>query len=250
MKFFITLVALCLCLSVSAQTHYSHQTNNVGTLMNITPTTSALWRAILKLESERFFLNYLQITNDQNGNLYFFGTNNPANPYGTNLVGRFVVDIKSVNTNLVVVLTTNINDGGITATITAQPLNGKFSAGIEDGYIFAPQSGSSSATNYFLLDFGRTNTLGQGLIYASSVATNDVVFTSITNLTQWGLLSLNVVASGANRTIYVPQWPHFITNGWFSTNGFYGMVLTNGNEFRLTVQSNLTLSTTWATFGQ
>lgn len=248
MKFFITLAALCLCLSVSAQTHYSHQTNNVGTLMNVTPTTSAFWRSLLKTESESIFLNSLQITNDQNGNLYFFGTNNPSNPYGTNLVGRFVISFNSNIYGIGVSYFTNA-DGTIVVTLTSTLTNNP-SAAIRDGYIFAPQPNSTIATNYFLLDFGKTNLLAQPLIYASAIATNDVVFTGTTNLLQWGVLSANVVASGANRTIYVPQWPHFITNGWFSSNGFYGIVLTNGNEFRLTVQSNLTLSTTWATFGQ
>lgn len=110
----------------------------------------------------------------------------------------------------------------------------------------------SSVTNgidTYLLDFGRTNSLGQPYIYNSILATNRSRMV-VTNCSQWGLLSLNVVAS-ANVFVFFPtNLPHLDTNGLTFSNGVWGLVLTNGNELRMTFQSNITMSSLWTTFGQ
>lgn len=106
-------------------------------------------------------------------------------------------------------------------------------------------------TDLYWWDFGVTNALGQKLIYATLQATNDVEFIGVTNCTKWGTLSFNVVASGADRLVRLPTGlPHLDTFGLTLTNGAYQLTLTNGNEFRMTIQSNSTLSTLWTTFGQ
>jgi hypothetical protein len=107
----------------------------------------------------------------------------------------------------------------------------------------------SQGTNFWW-DMGRTNVYGP-TVYFTIQATNDVNFLGITNSRQWGLLSVNVVASGANRLISLPNTlPHLNTNGLTLVGSRYTITLTNGNEFRFTAESNSTLSTIWATFGQ
>jgi hypothetical protein len=120
---------------------------------------------------------------------------------------------------------------------------------VKNGYIFQPQY-TSGGTNYYVWDLGGLNPAAQP-IYASLTASAPSYFLGVTNGIKWGLLSFNVVASGGNQVIAVADTlPHFNTNGWSHVSGTYYFTLTNGNEFRMTVQSNSTLSTTWQTFGQ
>lgn len=102
----------------------------------------------------------------------------------------------------------------------------------------------------FWWDMGLTNAYGP-IVYRTITATQNVNFLGVTNSRQWGQLSINVVASGTNRLITVPtNLPHLNTNGLALMGSRYGIWLTNGNEYRITVQSNSTLSTLWTTFGQ
>lgn len=110
----------------------------------------------------------------------------------------------------------------------------------------------SNGTN-FLLDFAATNAYGVTALYHSILATNDVTL-AVTNAYQWGLISMNAVASGGDRVISVPtntfHPPSFYTNGWVVSGPYYSLTLSNGNELRMTYQSNITFSTTWQTYGQ
>lgn len=125
-------------------------------------------------------------------------------------------------------------------------------AALDGAQIFS--SGFVNGADRYAMDFKRTNALGQILIYGSIVATNNARL-EITNCVQWSLLSINVIASGATVRVLLPYpLPHLSTNGFtiFTTNSItnYSLFLTNGNEFRLTLQSNVTMSTLWSTFGQ
>lgn len=145
---------------------------------------------------------------------------------------------------------TNLTEQVSNQMVTIQTLIGD-TATIENGYTMTP---SSQVTNYWL-DCGQTNGLGQDIIYASLSANNDVNILGFTNQVLWDIISINIVANGGNRNIYVPGWwPHFTTNGtpgWVTANGKYSLVLTNNSELRLTVQTNrITVSTLWQTFGQ
>lgn len=102
----------------------------------------------------------------------------------------------------------------------------------------------------FWWDFGLTNDAGP-IVYQTISATNNVNFLGVTNGFQWGLISVNVTAVSGDRIISVPtNLPHFNTNGFTLSGTSYRFTLTNGNEFRISVHSNSTLSTMWATFGQ
>jgi hypothetical protein len=123
---------------------------------------------------------------------------------------------------------------------------------IESGYPM-PSASINGATNFYWLDFGHQNPDGGNAIYASLSATNsNTEFIGLTNAAMWDSLSVNIDAIGLNSIILVPDsWPHFNTNGWTHVAPFYSLPLTNGNELRLTVQTNYsTLSTTWQTTGQ
>lgn len=114
--------------------------------------------------------------------------------------------------------------------------------------------GFANNADFYWLDFYRTNTFGQVLIYQTIIATNNARMT-MTNLNRWSLLSLNVIASGSTVMLLLPYpLPHLNTNGFtiYVTNSItnYALFLTNGNEFRLTLQSNYTLSSLWSVFGQ
>jgi hypothetical protein len=103
----------------------------------------------------------------------------------------------------------------------------------------------SNGTNYWL-DFGRTNAQGQTYIYQTILATNNVTFIGATNCTYGGLLSLNVVASGGNRTVkFPPNLPHLDTNNLTLVGGAYQLTLTKGNLLRASFQSNITFETLW-----
>lgn len=108
---------------------------------------------------------------------------------------------------------------------------------------------ASNSTNYWW-DFGLTNDAGP-IVYQTVFATNNVNFLGVTNVRQWAQISMNVVARSADRTISIPtNLPHLNTNGLQIGGSTYRLVLTNGNEFRITIQSNITLSTIWTCFGQ
>lgn len=148
-------------------------------------------------------------------------------------------------TNLADVVTT-------TLTVSGQSVNVVVTNGVDllNGFDMVVAAAGAN-TNFYWWDFGRTNSNGQKVIYGYLTATNDVAFYGPTNHKQWSLLSYNVVASGANRRVYIPSTlPHFNTNGFVLGGGYYYFTLTNGNEFRMSIQSNRTLSTIWSTFGQ
>lgn len=110
----------------------------------------------------------------------------------------------------------------------------------------------SGGTNYWL-DFNLTNNNPRGYyIYQSVVATSDVFFLGVTNAIKWRLISVNVLASGGDRRIGIPtSLPHLNTNGTTLIGSYYTFTLTNGNEFRITVETNgATISTLWDVFGQ
>jgi len=140
------------------------------------------------------------------------------------------------------------NSNNINAVIR-HPAPDKVSATL-DGFDMLPVA-QGNPSNIYWLDFGKSNAAGTPLVYATLTATNDVRFAGITNCDKWRMLSFNVVASGGNRLIQMPtNFPHISTNGLTYANGSYQLTLTNGNEFRMTIQSNSTLSTLWTTFGQ
>lgn len=114
----------------------------------------------------------------------------------------------------------------------------------------------------YWINCGVTNSHSQTNIYGTLTATNSVLFLGVTNAVRGSLFSFNVVAQITNQILYIPtNFPHLTTNGlsgptnitsalYGTTNGYYSLVLTNGNEFRFTFQSNSTHSTIWTTFGQ
>jgi len=119
-------------------------------------------------------------------------------------------------------------------------------------YTLTPVS-SAGGTNFYWMDCGKTNANDGVYNYATLGVSNVTVdLMGPTNAVFGSLLSFNVFCNGgSNDTILLPDsLPHLNTNGLTHTTPFYWFVLTNGNEFRFTVQSNGTLSTTWATFGQ
>lgn len=90
-------------------------------------------------------------------------------------------------------------------------------------------------------------------IYHSIKATNNVNFLGVTNPVDYHLISVDVLAFGANRVIGIPtNLPHINTNGLVNWTNRYELTLSNGNEFRITVKTNANgnLSTLWSTFGQ
>lgn len=107
-------------------------------------------------------------------------------------------------------------------------------------------------TNTYYINWGHTNSVGQTNIYASLQATNDVQILHPTNGIRGSLMSFNVVAWGGDRVVFLDtNWPHFDTNGGFVLAGSkYVMYLTNHNELRVTIQSNVVDSLLWAVFGQ
>jgi len=115
---------------------------------------------------------------------------------------------------------------------------------------------SSAGSNTYWLNCGITNSLGQTNIYQAVYATNDVVLGGVTNSINGSLLSTHIFALGANRTIFFPTnvfqsgYAKFITNGLTLASQAETLVLSNGNELRLTFQADKTNAWLWTTFGQ
>jgi len=107
-----------------------------------------------------------------------------------------------------------------------------------DGFKMSPAV-STATTNSYWWDFGKTNALGQKLIYATLNATNTVNFLGATNGQLWSLLSVGVLANGADRNILFPtNLPFFSTNNMTLTNGAYLLTLSNNTLLRFTLESN------------
>lgn len=109
------------------------------------------------------------------------------------------------------------------------------------------------STNRYWLDMQHTNALGQIDIYATLTPTNDAQFELPTNGFRGGLLSFNVLARGADRTLFFPtNFAAFNTNdgGLARAGSRFVVHLTNGNELRWTIQSNDTYSVMTKIFGQ
>lgn len=102
---------------------------------------------------------------------------------------------------------------------------------------------ASQFTN-FLLDFRRTNSNGERLIYGTLTATNNVYLIGLSNCVRGSLLSFNMIASGSSRTLIVESnlVPHFDTNVWTIAGTRLQVLLQTGHEARLTFQSNDTYS--------
>jgi hypothetical protein len=168
MKKLLTL-ALCLVwLHVSAQTNFITQTNNSGTRMNVVPTTTAFWRSILMLESENLFFQFLGLTNDAAGTVYF--PPSPTSPIGTNLLGRFVTQILSANTNITITLVTN-SQGQVQVTLT-----GGAGGGTVNNFFTNNFTNSSAFTNNFTNNI--TNTVGGN---GTNISYTWLTFPSATN---------------------------------------------------------------------
>ena len=172
---------------------------------------------------------------------------NMANALSTNSV---FLGLLSSNISVILVQGTNANLNQLATTIN--PI-------ISTGYILAP-----SGISNFTLDFGHTNNFGQTNIYATIDATNNVNISGFTHFNMWGILSVNIFADGGNRTVWFPgNWwnppnADLATNNLVISGSQYYIVLNNGNELRLTLQSNAPppavtsnhLSVIWTTFGQ
>lgn len=133
---------------------------------------------------------------------------------------------------------------------------------LNSGYVL---TAAGQVTNY-LLDCGRTNNIGQTNIYATIDATANVNLLAITNLGvgNWAPFSFNIIADGGNRVVWFPSswWnPPFAdlsTNNLTVDGSTYRILLTSGNEMRITIQSNAPppcptsnhLSVIWTTYGQ
>ena len=168
----------------------------------------------------------------------------------TNLACLEVSDITATTINA-----TNINVAtlNITSNLTFNNLSLRPTVDLLNVYDLATNLVTPGATNRYQLDFGHTNAIGATNIYATLRATNDVRFDMPTNGIRGSLLSFNVVAAGANRVIYMPtNLPHLDTNeaGFALSGSLYTLVLTNGNEFWMSLQSNQTLSTITRVVGQ
>jgi hypothetical protein len=219
----ILLILLVSCVGVVAQTNVI---TPIGQLPNVgTNVTTNMETVLANPNVGNYNWTIAQMVAYLNNTLSFATTN-----YVTN----FVYITNNFTNNYTNIVITNINIIGA----------------IETGYTNPPAS-TTSATNFYWFDFGISNSFGQNCIYATLLATNNVDFLGVTNLNIWKLLSVNVVASGGNRVIALPNtWPHFNTNGWTSNGNIFYLTLTNGNEFRITIQSNITQSVIWTTVGQ
>jgi hypothetical protein len=135
------------------------------------------------------------------------------------------------------------NLGGLSGTVTSNYV-GKVNR------VPTTLSAASQATN-FILDCGLTNTYGN-VNYASINADTNVHFVAISNSVFGSLLSVNVVATNANRTMSWPTnlFPRLNTNGLTLSGTNWYFTLTNGNELRLSFHTNITYSILWTTVGQ
>lgn len=193
-------------------------------------------------------------------------TNN-LNPQFTNYTVAFNDIVQNIATNntFLTVLFTNptfvsnfvfyaTNSSTINNFITTINPEAEF-----NGVVLVP----TQATNY-ILDWGTTNNFGQTNIYGTIDATANVNITGFAHGFMWGLFSVNIIADGGNRVVWFPaNWwnppnADLSTNNLTADGATYRITLMNGNELRLTVQSNAPppcvtsnhLSVIWTTFGQ
>ena len=111
----------------------------------------------------------------------------------------------------------------------------------------------AAGTNRYWMDMKHTNAMGQIDIYATLVPTNDVQIELPTNGFRGGLLSFNILARGADRVVFFPtNFAAFNTNdaGLVLAGSRYVGHLTSGNEYRFTIQSNVTYSLLSKSIGQ
>ena len=164
----------------------------------------------------------------------YFATNQMI---GSNQIIDLTSNVLIINTNISIInnFISNyfVSDGSLSA-----------------GFIFTPALQFTGSNDYWL-DWGLTNAGGFHLIYGALVATNNVYFLGPTNLCQWRPLSFDIIASGGNRTISLPDSTQYIkTNGLTHIGNHYDLILTNGNLFGITYQSNIISYATWTTVGQ
>lgn len=141
------------------------------------------------------------------------------------------------------------NSNGINAVIKHPAQSLTNTVAIFDGVLITPFSTTNiDQAHAYWLDFGKSNALGQNLIYQSVTATTNIVFWGITNCSRWRLLSVNVLASGRDCTVYFPtNLPHLGTNTLtYAVGKGWGVVVSNGQNAVLTLQSNAnTMSSIW-----
>lgn len=101
----------------------------------------------------------------------------------------------------------------------------------------------SQETNVWV-DFSRTNSLGEELIYGTMTATNNVFLYGLSNCVRGSLVSFNVIAASTNRLLSISTnlIPHPDTNVWTLSGARYQVLLTTNHEARITFQSNDTFS--------
>jgi hypothetical protein len=177
----------------------------------------------------------------------------------TNLACLQVGSIDSTSITSTSITTSNLNSQNINTsnlnltTINNNPVSTLCNVQLLEVFDLKTNAVVSAATNRYWMDMAHTNSHGQVDIYATITPTNDIQLELPTNGFRGGLLSVNVLARGANRTIFFPiQFSAFNTNdaGMALKGSRYVLVLTNGNEFRFTIQSNDTYSVMTKTFGQ
>lgn len=184
-----------------------------------------------------------------------FGQGNPSfKSFATN---QFTTNglIIRVRTNAIAVSNFNIDVFNYITNVVNSNVVLYADTAIRDGVEIFPFTLSNAVSDIpaaavYWLDFGRTNTRGQRLIYQSVNGTNNVMFWGLTNCNRWDLLSLNVVSVTTNRWVFFPTTlPHFDTNGMtlFDTRG-WGLLLFTNHNLVFTLQSNaLTMTTIWVT---
>lgn len=110
----------------------------------------------------------------------------------------------------------------------------------------------SQGTNFWL-DKARTNSIGERALYQSYPGTNNIHLFGVTNFIVGDVLSFNIVASNANRTITVPTnfaaLSHMRTQTWDLSGTMWLKTLTNSRLFRGSVRTNEdgSLEFTWQT---
>jgi hypothetical protein len=192
------------------------------------------------------------------------GVPTPVPIYDTITISNLIRNLTlAINSNTVFTLASNTAYTVATNTVSGATSNSfnllatnTFSA--FDDY-FLVRTFSNIITERYALDFSRTNSAGQPINYAHLIYSNfpAAVIFDVTNIAPNRMLSFNVTLKTVPiKSILFPTntfWPpRFDTNGWAITSASYwGRVLTNGNEFRMTIKTNEAgLSTTWHIYTQ